>query len=95
MINIKYIQSKDEAAPNNFKNASEIILAATEELGEVAQEVALIEKIGTKAFWKKEPSKERLGEEIRHIINCLIGLANYYNIDLDQTYFRGDEIKTK
>mgnify|MGYP000900421700 CR=1 FL=1 len=31
-----------------FKNSGEIMLALTEELGEVAQEVALLEMIGSK-----------------------------------------------
>ena len=71
---------------NPFRNSSEIMLAATEELGEVAQEVALLEKVGTKSSWTKEPSKERLGNEITNTINCLVALANHYELDLDALY---------
>ncbi len=73
-------------APNPFKNASEIMLAATEELGEVAQEVALLERVGTKAQWDKEASTERLGGEISNTINCLVALANHYELDLEKIY---------
>jgi len=71
-------------APNPFRNASEIMLAATEELGEVAQEVALLEHVGTKQAWSKEPSIERLGCEIVNVLNCIVALANHYEIDLEQ-----------
>ena len=67
-----------------FRSAPEIVLAITEELGEVAQEVALLERIGTKAGWVKDPSKERLTEEIGHLLNCVHALADFYDIDLDR-----------
>jgi NTP pyrophosphatase (non-canonical NTP hydrolase) len=67
-------------------SGAEWMLAATEELGEVAQEVALLERIGSKASWQKEPSSERLGEEITHALNSLIALANHYQIDLEKVY---------
>jgi NTP pyrophosphatase (non-canonical NTP hydrolase) len=89
-MNLKELQEKVRnspvMAPNPFKNPSEIMLAATEELGEVAQEVALLEKIGTKAAWTKEPSTERLGGEITNVINCIVALANHYNLDLESLY---------
>ncbi len=81
-MSYKNIQENIKTLPNPFKNPQEIMLAATEELGEVAQEVSLLEKVGTKVNWEKEPSKERLAEEIRNTINCLAALANYYDIDL-------------
>lgn len=91
-MNLKELQEKVKTspvlAPNPFKNSSEIMLAAIEELGEVAQEVALLEKVGTKAGWSKEPSVERLGSEIANTVNCLIALANYYDIDLEKEYLR-------
>jgi NTP pyrophosphatase (non-canonical NTP hydrolase) len=89
-MNLKELQEKVKAspvmAPNPFKSASEIMLAATEELGEVAQEVALLEKIGTKANWTKEASTERLGDEITNVINCIVSLANHYDLDLEDLY---------
>lgn len=89
-MNLKELQEKVRVSPilqpNPFKSASEIMLAATEELGEVAQEVALLEKVGTKASWTKEASTERLGGEITNAINCLVSLANHYDIDLEAAY---------
>lgn len=71
--------------PEPFQTAPEIMLAITEELGEVAREVALIERIGTKAAWTKEPSKERLAEEITHLLNCIAALADFYGLDVAGT----------
>ena len=89
-MNLKELQEKVKHSPvlepNPFRNPSEIMLAATEELGEVAQEVALLERVGTKANWTKEPSTERLGNEITNAINCIVALANHYDIDLDSLY---------
>lgn len=62
------------------------MLAITEEVGEVAQEVALLERIGTKAGWQKEPSKERLSKEISNLLNCIVSLANHYGIDIEDEY---------
>lgn len=73
-----------EKMANPFKSGSEICLAITEEVGEVAQEVALLEKVGTKATWQKEPSKERLANEITQLLNCVVALANHYDIDLGE-----------
>lgn len=71
---------------NPFNSAPEIMLAITEEVGEVAQEVALLERIGTKAGWQKEPSKERLSNEISDLINCIFTLANHYDINIEERY---------
>ncbi|HEY0010578.1 MAG TPA: hypothetical protein VGB97_01530 [Candidatus Paceibacterota bacterium] len=89
-MNLRELQEKVKDSPvmalNPHKNVCEIMLAATEELGEVAQEVALLEKIGTKANWEKQGSKERLGQEITNVLNCIVGLANHYELDLEALY---------
>jgi NTP pyrophosphatase (non-canonical NTP hydrolase) len=59
-----------------FRSAAEIMLAMTEEFGEVATEVALIEQIGSKTEWSRQPSLEHLAEEISHMLNLLLTLAN-------------------
>ena len=82
IMSYREMQEKLKQSAGTSMTPSEIMLEATEELGEVAQEVALLEQIGTKTHWKKEPSRERLTEEIHHAINCLIGLANYYDVEL-------------
>ena len=87
-MEIKRLQEKlkSSSQENPFRNPSEIMLAITEEVGEVAQEVALLEKVGTKATWEKESSTERLAKEISNTLNCLMALANHYNIDIDKEY---------
>jgi NTP pyrophosphatase (non-canonical NTP hydrolase) len=72
--------------PNPFRSGTEIMLAITEEAGEVATEVALLERVGTKAGWEKEPSAERLAEELAHLLNLTVTLANFYQVDLEQVY---------
>jgi NTP pyrophosphatase (non-canonical NTP hydrolase) len=69
-----------------FRSATEIMLAITEELGEVATEIALIEQVGSKMEWSKSPSVENLAEEISHVFNLLFALANHYDIALNQVY---------
>ena len=59
------------------------MLAVTEEIGEVAQEVALLERIGSKMHWQKTGSTERLSEEIMHAMNSLLALVNHYDLDLE------------
>ena len=66
---------------SHFKNAAEIMLALTEEIGEVAQEVALLERIGSKANWVKVGDRERLRTEISHAINCLRALEEFYDLE--------------
>jgi NTP pyrophosphatase (non-canonical NTP hydrolase) len=61
------------------------MLAMIEELGEVATEVALLEQIGPKAGWNKEPSTQRLATEITHLLNRAFALANRFGIDLSET----------
>ena len=78
-----FIRQADSQLPNPLRSAAEHVVAMTEELGEVATEVALLERIGTKAGWNKEPSTERLTTELLHLLNTLVGLANHYQIDLD------------
>jgi NTP pyrophosphatase (non-canonical NTP hydrolase) len=72
--------------PHPFRSAAEMMLTITEELGEVATEVALLERIGTKAEWDKQPRRERLAEEMIHLLNMIFTLANHYQIDLDEHY---------
>ncbi len=89
-MNISELQTRVQESTARMKrpcsSGAELMLAATEELGEVAQEVALLERVGSKASWQKEPSVERLGTEITHALNCLVALANHYQIDLEKVY---------
>ena len=69
-----------------FRSGAELMLTITEELGEVAKEVAQLEQVGSKVTWEQEPSAERLGEEMTHLLNVIGLLANFYKIDLDAIY---------
>ena len=71
-----------------YRSGTEIMLALTEELGEVATEVALLEQVGSKAEWQKEPDVARLAEEMTHLLNNAFALANHFHIDLAETYRR-------
>jgi len=82
----KWLQEIDTKKPYPFRSSAECITAMVEELGEVATEVALLERIGTKAGWTKAPSTERLTVELIQLFNTLIALANRYDIDLDHAY---------
>ena len=82
----KWLQAIDTKQPYPFQSSAECITAMVEELGEVATEVALLERIGTKAGWSKAPSTERLTIELVQLFNTLIALANRYGIDLDHAY---------
>jgi NTP pyrophosphatase (non-canonical NTP hydrolase) len=82
----KLLQEADAQTPYPFRSAAEIVVTMTEELGEVVTEVSLLERIGTKAGWSKEPSTDRLAEELLHLMNMIVVLAKRYAIDLDQAY---------
>lgn len=69
-----------------YRSGTEVMLAMSEELGEVATEVALLERVGSKTSWQKDPSTERLAEELTHLLNNTFALANHYGIDLSEAF---------
>jgi NTP pyrophosphatase (non-canonical NTP hydrolase) len=71
-----------------YRSGAEVVLAITEELGEVATEVALLGRVGSKSGWQKDPSVERLSEEMTHLLNNIFALANLFKIDLGEVYAR-------
>ena len=82
----RWLQAADANQPYPFRSSAECVTAMVEELGEVATEVALLERIGTKAGWSKAPSTEHLTTQLIQLLNTLITLANRYDIDLDRAY---------
>lgn len=82
----KQINFSTSEMKTSFRSGTEIMLALTEELGEIATEVALLEQIGSKTEWHKPPSEANLAEEIIHAINLLLALANQFDIDMTQEY---------
>jgi hypothetical protein len=69
-----------------FHTGGEVVVALVEELGEVAREVALLERIGSKATWELAPSVSRLTTELTQVLNLVCVLANRYGIDLAAPY---------
>ena len=59
----------------------EIMTRLLEECGEVAQEVNHFENSGTKSLRHGEPSKEKLAGEIRDVLNALMQLTVYYQVE--------------
>lgn len=92
MLGIRELQARQQIEADQmkapFRSGTEIMLALTEELGEVATEVALLEQIGTKVEWEIGPSRERLATEMSNVLNLLCVLANHYTIDLEQVLAR-------
>ena len=82
----QWLQATDTRQPYPFRSSAECVTAMVEELGEVATEVALLERIGTKAGWSRAPSTEHLTTELIQLLNTLIALANRYDIDLDRSF---------
>lgn len=71
------------------------MLALTEELGEVATKAALLEQVGSKSQWQKEPDAAYLAEEITHLLNNIFALADHFHIDLAEVYRRkADDTRT-
>jgi hypothetical protein len=54
----QWLQAADAKQPYPFRSSAECVTAMVEELGEVATEVALLERIGTKAGWSKASETE-------------------------------------
>jgi len=67
-----------------FPNGNEpyqIMTRLLEECGEVAKEVNHFENSGTKALRHGEPSKEKLAGEVKDVLNALMQLVLYYEIE--------------
>ena len=58
----KAVRESVAVAKTPYRSGTEVVLGMTEELGEVATEVALLERVGSKAAWQKEPDVARLAE---------------------------------
>ena len=59
----------------------EIMTRLLEECGEVASEVNHFENSGTKCLRNGEPSKEKLAGEVRDVLNAVMQLIIYYDIE--------------
>lgn len=85
-MDLDFIQKeiKDRGVKMRIKpqNSIEIMLGVAEEMGEVAKEVALFEKVGNKINWKRLPDKNLLSEEISHLLVNIISLASFYDISV-------------
>lgn len=93
MVDMTELQGRC-AVETPYRSGTESMLTFTEELGEVATEVALLEQVGSKAQWQKEPDVEHLAEEMTHLLNNTFALANHFGIDLTETYQRKTQGRT-
>lgn len=59
----------------------QIMTRLLEECGEVAKEVNHFENSGTKALRHGKPSKEKLAGEIKDVLNALMQLTIYYDVE--------------
>lgn len=84
----RIIQERGVAMGIKPQSATEIMLGITEELGEVAKEVALFEQVGNKVNWKRSPDKELLAEEISQLMVNVVSLATHYDINLEESLQR-------
>jgi len=80
----KKIMERHAGMGMHWNNPAEIVLSITEELGEVAKEVALFEKIGNKVNWKRSPDKDLLSEEMTDLLITAISLATHYDINISE-----------
>jgi NTP pyrophosphatase (non-canonical NTP hydrolase) len=80
----KAVQERGSKLGIKPQSATEVMLAITEELGEVAKEVALFEQVGNKVNWKRSADKELLAEEISQLVVNVVSLASHYDINLEK-----------
>jgi len=80
----KEVQERGKKMNIKPQTPVEVLVGITEELGEVAKEVALFEKIGNKVNWKRNPDKALLSEEISHLLVNVVSLASHYEIKISE-----------
>jgi len=80
----KEVQERGKKMGIKPQTPVEVLVGITEELGEVAKEVALFEKIGNKVNWKRNPDKALLAEEISHLLVNVVSLASHYEIKISE-----------
>jgi NTP pyrophosphatase (non-canonical NTP hydrolase) len=73
-----------EVVNGGERSALEILGSATEELGEVAQEVLLFEKVGSKRNWKRPGDVASIAGELADLMVNLFCLAHHFDIDLER-----------
>lgn len=65
----------------NGNDPYQIVSRIMEECGEVASEVNHFERSGIKIQKHGEPSEQKLADEIKQALLCLVQLAQYYKIE--------------
>lgn len=61
----------------------EIVASLVEELGEVSQEVLLVEQVGSKTKWSRQGSADSISAELVDLVVNVFSLAARYGIDLE------------
>jgi len=62
---------------------TEIYLLFSEEIGELAKAIRKVTKLKGES---NEGAEENLREEFADVLNYLMDLANYFNVDLEEAY---------
>ncbi len=75
------VAAKHTARFPNGNEPYQIVTRILEECGEVASEVNHFEKSGLKAQKHGEPSRQKLADEVKQAMSCLVQLIQYYGIE--------------
>ena len=75
------VAAKHTARFPNGNEPYQIVTRILEECGEVASEVNHFEKSGLKEQKHGEPSRQKLADEVKQAMSCLVQLIQYYGIE--------------
>lgn len=72
-------------------NHLEIFLLLSEEVGELANVIRKITSLHTQKSDNPEELKKMLEEEFADVLNYLLDLANYFDVDLQKAFVEKDQ----
>jgi NTP pyrophosphatase (non-canonical NTP hydrolase) len=88
-----YIKQQAEERGWNKNDYLEIFLLFSEEVGELAK--AIRNKTGLYAEQNKQYKKDEVENEMADVLNYLLDLANYFEIDLEEAFRNKDKINSQ
>jgi NTP pyrophosphatase (non-canonical NTP hydrolase) len=88
-----YIKRQAEERGWNKNDYLEIFLLFSEEVGELAK--AIRNKTGLYAEQNKHYKKDEVENEMADVLNYLLDLANYFEIDLEEAFRNKDKINSQ
>lgn len=87
-----FIKQRAEERGWDKNNYLEIFLLFSEEVGELAK--AIRNKTGLYAEEGKAAQRQEIEHEMADVLNYLLDLANYFEIDLEKAFRNKDEINS-